>query len=364
MDWNMGGRGLRIYARLVRPLLFRLPPERAQRLAETFLGATPLWRALASLDDARLHTDVAGIRLPNPIGLAAGYDKDCLILGRLAGLGFGYMVGGTVTAQPRPGNPRPRIVRNPHEGALVNSLGFPSRGLEEAVCRLERGGVGVPVLVSISGLTVDEFIACHRKLSPLSAGIELNISSPNTQGIRVFQEPDRLRELLSGLRPLKERPLFLKLPPYFDDDQRDGVMKLVDVCLDHGVEGVTVSNTHPVDDDRLAVGRGGLSGRPLLPHTLRMVDEIRRHAGEGLIINGCGGISSGEDALSALQAGADTLQLFTGFVYEGPRLVKRIKRYLLQHMEREGITTLSELTGRPGGDRRAAARPGADAPTA
>ena len=163
----MGGRGLRIYARLVRPLLFRLPPERAQRLAETFLGATPLWRALASLDDARLHTNVAGIRLPNPIGLAAGYDKDCLILGRLAGLGFGYMVGGTVTAQPRPGNPRPRIVRNPHEGALVNSLGFPSRGLEEAVCRLERGGVGVPVLVSISGLTVDEFIACHRELSPL-----------------------------------------------------------------------------------------------------------------------------------------------------------------------------------------------------
>ena len=224
MDWNMGGSGLRIYARLVRPLLFRLPPERAQRLAETLLSARPLWRALAGLDDARLHTEVAGIRLPNPIGLAAGYDKDCLMLGRLAGLGFGYMVGGTVTAQPRPGNPRPRIVRNPHEGSLVNSLGFPSRGVEEVAGSLERsGGVGVPVLGSISGLTVDEFIVCHRKLSPLSAGIELNISSPNTQGIRVFQEPDRLRELLTALRPEKTGPLFLKLPPYFDDNQRDSV---------------------------------------------------------------------------------------------------------------------------------------------
>ena len=332
-----------IYTRSVRPLLFKLPPERAQWLAEKSLLASPLWRFVSGLEDPRLHTEVAGIRLPNPIGFAAGHDKDCGKLGRLAGLGFGYMVGGTVTAQPRPGHPLLRIVRNIHEGALVNSLGFPSRGLEEAARRLERGGVGVPVLVSISGLTVQEFIACHRKLSPLCAGIELNISSPNTQGIRVFQEPDRLRELLSGLRPLKERPLFLKLPPYFDDDQRDGVMKLVDVCLDHGVEGVTVSNTHPVDDDRLAVGRGGLSGRPLLPHTLRMVDEIRRHAGEGLVINGCGGISSGEDALNVLRAGANTLQLFTGFIYEGPFLMKRIKQHLLERMEQEGVSSLADL---------------------
>lgn len=332
-----------IYTRLVRPLLFRLPPERAQKLAESFLVAGPLWRAISVLDDPRLHTDVAGIRLPNPVGLAAGYDKDCVMLGRLAGLGFGYMVGGTVTAQPRPGNPRPRIVRNPGGGSLVNSLGFPSRGVEEAARTLSRRLPSVPLLLSISGLTVDEFVLCYRRLGPLCDGIELNVSSPNTEGIRVFQEPERLGELLSELRAEKTGPLFLKLPPYFDDDQRIGVMRLVDVCMDRGVEGVTVANTHPVADERLAVGRGGLSGRPLLPHTLRMVAEVRRHAGDGLAINGCGGISSGEDALSVLCAGADTLQLFTGFVYEGPWLMKRIKRYLLDRMEEEGASSLAEL---------------------
>ena len=341
----MGGRGLRIYTRLVRPLLFRLPPERAQRLAETILGASPLWRAASRLDDPRLHTEIAGVRLPNPIGLAAGYDKDCLMLGRLAGLGFGYVVGGTVTAAPRQGNPRPRIVRNPRDGALVNSLGFPGRGVEEAARRLEHRPAGVPVLVSIAGLTVEEFALCYRRLAPLTAGVELNVSSPNTQGVRVFQDPARLRELLSELRPLKSEPLFLKLPPYFDDEQRDSVRKLVDVCLEQGVEGVTVANTHPVEDARLAVGRGGLSGRPLLPHTLRMVDDVRRHAGDGLVINGCGGVSSGEDALRVLQAGADTLQLYTGFVYEGPLLMKRIKSYLLERMEREGVASLEELVG-------------------
>ncbi|MDE2942189.1 MAG: hypothetical protein OXP10_07625 [Chloroflexota bacterium] len=333
-----------IYTRLVRPLLFRLPPERAQRLAETFLVAGPVWRAVSALDDPRLHAEVAGIRLPNPIGLAAGYDKDCAMLGRRASRGLGYMVGGTVTAQPRPGNPRPRIVRNPGGGSLVNSLGFPSRGVEEAARRLSRRAPNVPLLLSISGLTLGEFSLCYRKLSPLCGGVELNVSSPNTEGIRVFQEPGRLGELLSALSAEKTGPLFLKLPPYFDDDQRDGVMRLVDVCLDGGVEGVTVSNTHPVPDERLAVGRGGMSGRPLLPHTLRMVSEVRRQAGDGLAINGCGGISSGEDALSVLRAGADTLQLFTGFVYEGPGLMKRIKRYLLDRMEEEGASSLAELT--------------------
>ena len=345
----MGGTGLSIYTRLVRPLLFRLPPERAQRLAESLLVAGPVWRSLSGLHDPRLHCDVAGIRLPNPVGLAAGYDKDCVMLDRLAGLGFGYMVGGTVTAEPRPGNPRPRIVRNPRDGALVNSLGFPSLGVEEVAGRLGRRLPGVPLLVSISDLNLHEFALCYRKLAPLCDGIELNVSSPNTQGIRVFQEPERLGELLNALRPQKAGPLFLKLPPYFDDEQREGVLKLVEVCMEHGVEGVTVANTHPVPDERLAVGRGGLSGRPLLPHTLRMVSDIRSHAGGGLAINGCGGISSGEDALRVLCAGADSIQLFTGFVYEGPLLVKRINRYLLESMEREGVSSLAQLARASGG---------------
>ena len=335
-----------IYTGLLRPLLFKLPPERAQKLAEAFLDVQPVRRALRPLlrlDDQRLRVDMAGVPLPNPIGLAAGYDKDCGMIRPLSNLGFGYIVAGTVVAQPRQGNPRPRIARNPREGSLVNSLGFPSLGLDVAARRLSTGHAGIPLLASISGLSIEDFSLCYRTLQPLTSGIELNISSPNTEGIRVFQESQRLRELLSALAPLKEKPLFLKLPPYLDDDHRDRIMGLVDLCLNYAVDGVTATNTRPVEDNRLAVGRGGLSGRPLLPDTLRMVAEIRRHAGDGFVINACGGISSGEDALKALQAGANTIQLYTGFIYQGPWLMKHINRYLLGYLEREGVPSLAAL---------------------
>ena len=336
-----------IYTNLVRPLLFMLPPEGAQKLAEVALSAKPFWRALRpfiQLNDERLHTDMGSIPLPNPVGLAAGYDKDCVMVDALSNLGFGYIVAGTVVAEPREGNPRPRIVRNPSEGSLVNSLGFPSHGLEAASDRLKRSaGRGVPLLASISGLSVEEFSRCYQRLQPLAAGVELNISSPNTEGIRIFQEPHRLEELLSALKPLKEKPLFLKLPPYLDDTDRGRVLKLVDLCLQYAVEGVTAANTWPVEDERLAVGMGGLSGRPLFPHMLRMVREIRHHAGDGLIINACGGISSGEDALGALRAGASTVHLFTGFVYRGPGLMRQINRHILRYMEQEGIPSLRAI---------------------
>ncbi|MDA0988340.1 MAG: quinone-dependent dihydroorotate dehydrogenase [Chloroflexi bacterium] len=336
-----------IYTNLIRPLLFTLPPERAQKLAEVAFQAKPLWKTLRpffQVDDERLHTDVGGIHLPNPIGLAAGYDKDCRMIESLSNLGFGYIVAGTVVAEPRQGNPRPRIARNPSEHSLVNSLGFPSHGLKAAADRLKRNtSRGIPLLASISGLSIEDFSHCYQTLQPLASGVELNISSPNTEGIRMFQEPPQLEELLSALKPSKEKPLFLKLPPYFDEAQRSRILELVDMCLKYGVDGVTAANTRPVEDDRLAVGRGGLSGKPLYPHMLRIVREIRRHAGDKFIINACGGISSGEDALSALQAGANTVQLFTGFIYEGPGLMKRINRHILNFIEREGILSLGAI---------------------
>ena len=342
-----------IYTNFIRPLLFTLPPERAQNLAEAVLGIKPAWKTLRpflQLDDERLHNDVGGIHLPNPIGLAAGYDKDCRLLDSLSNLGFGYIVAGTVVARSRPGNPRPRIVRNPSEKSLVNSLGFPSQGLEAAADRLRRSSNrGVPLLASISGLSVEEFAHCYRRLQPLASGIELNISSPNTEGIRIFQEPQHLEELLSTLRPLKEKPVFLKLSPYFDETQRAHTIGLVDLCLKYALDGITAANTRLVEDDRLARGWGGLSGRPLYPHMLRMVGEIRRHTGDDFVINACGGISSGEDALSALQAGANTVQLFTGFIYQGPGLMRQINQYLLCYMEQEGISSLKEMPLEQGG---------------
>jgi dihydroorotate dehydrogenase len=336
-----------IYTNLIRPLLFTLPPERAQKLAEVALRVNPIWKSLSpffQIDDERLHTDMGGIPLPNPIGLAGGYDKDCRLLDSLSTLGFGYIVAGTVVAEPRYGNPKPRIARNPSEHALVNSLGFPSHGLEAATDRLRHtSSRNVPLVTSISGLSIETFAQCYQTIQPLASGVELNISSPNTEGIRIFQEPQQLKDLLSALKPLKEKPLFLKLPPYFDDEQMARTMELVDICLKYGVDGVTAVNTRPVEDDRLAVGRGGLSGKPLYTHMLRIVAEIRSHAGDGLIINACGGVSSGEDALSALQAGADTVQLFTGFIYQGPGLMKQINRHLLRFIKKEGLLSLNQI---------------------
>lgn len=338
------------YSALVGPLLFRFPPERAQKIAELALGMTPLWKAagpLLRVSDRRLRVTIAGITISNPVGLAAGYDKDGLMVGRLANLGFGYIVAGTVVRDPRSGNPSPRLLRNPGKGALINSLGFPSQGLNRVVDNLQ--GLNTektPLIASISGLSVEEFSYCLDVLQPLVSGLELNISSPNTEGIRIFQEPDKLDELLSALSSIKQKPLFLKLPPYFDDSQKRRVMELVDICLKNSVEGVTTGNTWPVDDPRLAVGKGGLSGKPLLHHMLRAVKEIRSHAGDDLIINACGGVFSGEDALSALQAGANTVQIFTGFVYGGPATMKMINQDILSFMEREGIGSIREIAGR------------------
>lgn len=336
-----------VYTGLVRPLLFTLAPERAQKIAEAALGIAPLWmaaRPLLELRDRRLGCHVGGIELRNPVGLSAGYDKDARLVDRMANLGFGYIVTGTVVAEPREGNPRPRLLRDPKNGALVNSLGFPSQGLERVVGRLRRNSAPkLQVITSISGLSVDEFSRCFEAVQPFVSGLELNISSPNTEGIRVFQEPQKLEELLAALWPMKEKPLFVKLPPYFDDEGKNRVMELVDLCNQYSVEGVTAVNTRPMDDVRLAVGKGGLSGKPLFPHMLRIVEDIRRRAGERLTINACGGIFSGEDALNALLSGANSVQLFTGLIYQGPAVVKGINRHLLRFIENEGISSIKEI---------------------
>ena len=340
-----------LYTSLVRPLLFSLSPERAKGAAEAALALAPLWKAarpFLEVRDDRLHCDIGGISLPNPVGLAAGYDKDGYLADRMANLGFGYIVIGTVVAAPREGNPRPRLMRDPQTGSLVNSLGFPSQGLEKVMQHLERPRTRrVPLVASISGLSAEEFSRCYRALQPYVSGVELNISSPNTEGVREFQDPQRLEELFDALMPFKEKPLFLKLPPYFEDAPKARIMELVDLCLRYSVEGVTAVNTRPVKDKRMAVGQGGVSGRPLFPHMLRIVKDLRSHAGPQLIINACGGIFSGEDAVEALLAGANTVQLFTGLVYQGPGTVAGINRRLLRFMEREGIPSVMQVPTRP-----------------
>ena len=334
-----------LYKRLLRPLLFTLPPETAQAMAEFALKRRFLWRGLAPalrVTDERLRTRLAGLEVQNPVGLAAGYDKSCQVLPSLAALGFGYLVAGTVTETPRPGNPRPRVFRNAGEESMVNALGFPGRGLEFAAAKLTEAREsldGTPVIVSVSGVTEDEIVRCHRRLEPLVDGVEVNISSPNTAGLRMFQEPQRLGTLLARINDDRRKPLFVKLPPFAQDGgSREGetserVLALASVCAQGAVDGLTVANTWPVTDPRLAAGSGGLSGRPILPDTLRMIPQVRAAVGKGMAINACGGISSGQDAWEALEAGADTVQLLTALIYQGPGLVKRINRELAAIIE-------------------------------
>ena len=341
------------YRLLLRPLLFRLPPETAQALADFVLQRGWLWRAVSPalrVRDPRLKTRLAGLELENPVGLAAGYDKDCRFLPSIAALGFGYITGGTVTETPRDGNPRPRVLRAVKELGLINALGFPGKGLDLATRRLQdsRRSAGTPRVISVSGTTVDEIVRCHRRMEPLADAVEMNISSPNTAGLRVFQEVGALTDLLTRINDGRQKPLFVKMPPYTDPDagpaseaeSRDRVLSLVRVCVAEGVEALTVSNTRPVEDARLAVGVGGLSGKPIFQDMLRMVREIKREIGDRAAINACGGIFTGGDAWEALQAGATTVQLLTGLIYRGPGIARRINLELLRQMEREGVDAL------------------------
>ena len=338
------------YANLVRPILFRLPAETAQKVTEKALRRPMPWKLLRpafQVRDRRLKTTLCGIPLSNPVGLAAGFDKDCEMIPSLASLGFGYLTVGTVTAHPRPGNPKPRLFRDSGEASLINAMGFPSKGLVPAARRLElyrSTGSSLPIVVSVSGVTVEEIVRCHRRLEALADAVEINISSPNTAGLRLFHESDALTALLNTVNEARHRPLIVKLPPYpapnvpVDEFEkaRDLLMALVRVCKARGVDGLTVANSRPTPDARLAVGSGGLSGRPVFSRMLEMVRDVRSEVGDDMTINACGGVFTGEDALAAIGAGASTVQTYTGFVYRGPTVAREMNKEMLAAKSRAG----------------------------
>ena len=344
------------YESLVRPLLFGLPPETAHHHIGVPLLKLPLaqgvLKAVNGFASPTLHTNLAGMLLKNPVGLAAGYDKNCELLPGLSSLGFGYVTCGTVTRYPREGNPGPRLLRDPSRHALINSLGFPGSGLDSAVERITRDRpklTDTPIVVSVSGTEVGDIVACHRTLEPLAEAIEVNISSPNTTNLRVFHDPDVLAELLDAVNESRERPLFVKMPPFpareDDPEHHELVMSLADVCVSKRVDALTVANTQPVQDARLGVGSGGLSGKPVFGHTLRMVKETRDRVGEATHINACGGIFTAWDAWQALMAGADTVQLFTGLVYRGPGVARDISVGLDRMVQLQGLRSIRSVRG-------------------
>ena len=308
------------YYGLAKPLLFRIDPEKAHALGMAFLRLLPSMEA----ETPSLETETAFGALRNPVGLGAGFDKTGEHLGVLEKLGFGYLVAGTVTLDPLPGHPKPRIARNTEEKTMVNALGFPNPGVQRFIENLKRHSLKVPVLGSISGKEVESILKCYESLQPHVAGVELNLSSPNTARLKDLREPKALEELAGGMRPLRRKPTYLKVPPFTSEEQFSKVLEMVEVWSGLGFDGVTAANAVPVSEPRVSTGSGGFSGPPLFPNLVQAVRAIRKRVTKEFEVNAIGGISTAGNVRTALGEGANTVQIHTGVVFEGPGLIRRI----------------------------------------
>ena len=326
-----------------RRVFLTLPPETAHHLAIRLLGLPLPWRRIGGdpPDDPRLHVSLAGIPLTNPIGLAAGFDKGCQHLDHLGELGFGYVVGGTLTLRSRAGKPTPRIVRDPGPRALVNAMGLPNPGAEAAARRLERTPRTAPRFASLADEAVEDAVAALGLLEPHVDGFELNASSPNA-GWR--HEGSHVAALVRALRERTDKPLLVKLPRPEAPEERDVVLAMAGAAVAAGASGLVCANTRPVEESRLGAGRGGLSGGPLTEGTPAVVRSVRGAVGEGIPLCASGGVFTAEDALACIRAGATTVQVYTGLVYEGPGIVGDLVRGLLAGVGDPGAS-VADLVG-------------------
>jgi dihydroorotate dehydrogenase len=340
-----------LYAAVGRPLFFSLPPEAAHRVAGAMLGLPLPWRRIGrAVEDAVLTTDLAGLPLRNPIGLAAGFDKTCAHLHVLGELGFGYVVGGTITRAARAGNPKPRIARDRARRSMVNAMGLPNPGAEPAAGHLRRHrDAPAPRIVSLADEAVGDAVSALELLAPLADGIELNASCPNVSWGRDTDNESHLRELVAAFRARTDRPVFVKVPPFSNATEREVVLALVSIAVEAGADGVTIGNTRPVEDARLTMGRGGRSGRDLWPATVPAVAAVREAVGQATAVNACGGVSSPDDVVTCLEAGATTVQIYSSLVYEGPGIVGTLTDGVSRRLRRRGkaVADLRVAAGPP-----------------
>jgi len=349
-----------MYKTLVRPAFSSMDPENAHDLMRALARAAnnrpvcALLRAAYQVWDPRLAVHVAGISFANPIGLAAGLDKNAELVGLCTGLGFGHLELGTVTAKAQPGNPKPRIFRLANDLALINRMGFPSGGADELEARLKSIRARFPVLPPIginigkSKVTeldqaIDDYRYTFQKLAPYADYVAVNVSSPNTPGLRQLQERERLQALLLALRDdnVHRRPIFVKVAP---DLTWPAVEEVIECCISAGVAGIIATNT-TLGRDGLVTEidqAGGLSGAPLRQKSLEMVRFIGARLGGKLALIGVGGVSSVEDVLSMMAAGASMVQVYTGLIYEGPGLVKTLNTGLIRFMDQHGCRSVYE----------------------
>jgi dihydroorotate dehydrogenase len=317
------------YRSVARPLLFAAPPEASHRLARWLLALPLPWERLGRAErDPSLEVSLAGLHLANPIALAAGFDKTGRHVDALGRLGFGYVVCGTFTRRPRAGRPKPRIVRYPRRMSMTNAMGLPNPGAEAAADTLARVRRAGPRVASIADEDLTDVLETHALLEPHVDAIELNASCPNVSWGRDRDNESHLTSLLRELGTRRSSPLFVKLPPFRTDVERGVVLALADIARRAGADALTISNTLPVGDRRLSVGAGGLSGRALLEGTVANLREVRSATGGALPLNASGGIFAAADALACIEAGATTVQVYTGLVFDGPGIIGEITRGL------------------------------------
>jgi dihydroorotate dehydrogenase len=327
------------YRSVARPLLFSLPPEAAHRVAQRLLGLPLPWRRIGgALRDEALAVTVAGIPLQNPVGLAAGFDKTGRHLDALGRLGFGYVVGGTFTEKARSGNPKPRIVRIPERSSMVNAMGLPNPGAEAAAHTLARIRRTSPRFASVADQSLDEVLRTHALLEPHVDAVELNVSCPNVSWGRDRDNEAHLGDLLRELSARRSKPLLVKLPPFRSQVERDVVLALAAIAQEGGADALTCSNTQLVPDARLSTGAGGLSGRDLFEGTLANITDVHVATGGELALNASGGIFSAADALACIEAGATTVQIYSGLIYRGPRIVGELTRGLAEALRPRGLS--------------------------
>lgn len=335
-------------------LLFCLDPERAHSLSITALK----WgipRARPAAPSARLTIEAAGLTFPNPLGLAAGYDKNGEVPDALLAMGFGFVEVGTVTPRPQQGNPRPRVFRLVRDRAVINRLGFNNDGrdavLRRLQSRIDMGGiVGVNIGANRdSDDRIRDYVDGIEAFGAVASYFTINISSPNTPGLRDLQARDRLSELLSRCVAARHRlarhvPIFVKLAPDLSEADLDDIAAEIG---HHAIEGIVVSNTtldrRGLSEGRLSAEGGGLSGVPLFEKSTIVLAKMRRRLGPSLVMIGAGGVDSTQKALEKIRAGADLVQIYTGLVYEGPFLPRRIVAGLDRFAESEGLKSIREI---------------------
>ena len=325
----------------LRPYIFSLDPEAAHDLAIKSLKANILPKSFFDVEGEKLlETDLFNMKLPNPIGLAAGFDKSAEVYNSLFKFGFGFIEVGTVTPQRQLGNPKPRIFRLEKDHALINRLGFNNHGSEIISKRISNnrpdGILGINIGPNKETKNKeDDYFTCLTKLAIYSNYITINISSPNTEGLRNFHDQSEMEKLLVGLNKIKkdkklDQPIAIKLSPDIDDGD---VSKIVELIKRYSIQGIIISNTTDNNRDNLSDVKknevGGLSGQPLKDISTNLIKKFYKDTKGKIKIIGVGGVDSGQSAFEKIAAGADAVQLYTGMIYKGPGIVKDIKKELI-----------------------------------